>query len=334
MKRVLVTGANGFVGRMLCQTLVERGFVVRGVVRGLAGVPPPCRADAGKKFHRVAVSNIGPETDWFGALHDIDAVVHLAARVHVMNNTSGNLLAAFREVNTAGTERLARQAAAAGVRRFIYLSSVKVNGEETGLSDERRGLSFSEKDVPNPRDPYAVSKWEAEQLLHNISKETGMEVVIVRPPLVYGPGVKANFLHLLQWVEKGIPLPLGRVNNRRSLIALDNLVDFLVRCLEHPAAAGQTFLVADGEDLSTPELIHRIGSQIGKPVVLLPMPSSLLRMVGRIVGRKKEVDRLCSSLQIDISKAKKILRWKPPVSVNDALRKTVSWYLEQKVYHG
>jgi nucleoside-diphosphate-sugar epimerase len=217
-----------------------------------------------------------------------------------------------------------------------YLSSIKVNGEHTGLRCEESGyrkknekIRFSETDTPNPQDPYAVSKWEAEQLLHDIATETGMEVVIVRPPLVYGPGVKANFLRLLQFVEKGLPLPLASIRNKRSMVSLDNLVDFLICCLEHPAAAGEIFLISDGEDVSTPELIQRIASQIKRPARLFPVPVNLLKLVAKLTCKTAELDRLCGSLQVDISKAKKVLGWEPPFSVDQGLAKTVAWYTKR-----
>ena len=310
---------------------------------------------------RVVVGDIGPETDWSDALSGIEGIVHLAARVHVMRESAADPLAAFRLVNVASTERLVRQAAEAGVKRLVYISSVKVNGERTGDRGQRsevrgqekaevgsqksevrgrrsevRGREcelkevFSEKDVPEPQDPYAVSKWEAEQILAEISSATGIEIVIIRPPLVYGPNVRANFLRLLRWVNKGVPLPLGMVDNRRSLVSLDNLVDFLITCIEHPAAAGETFLVSDGEDLSTPALIRRIALSMNIPARLIPVPVCLLRLGGSLLGKKSEVDRLCGSLQVDISKAKSVLGWKPPLSVDEGLAKTADWCLNDE----
>lgn len=329
MQRVLVTGASGFVGRALIERLLRDGvFVPRAVSRSDRSWPFGAEA--------VRIDDLALDTDWReafapGAGGDApSAVVHLAARVHTMDDNSTDPLTEFRKVNTLGTERLARMAAAAGVKRFVYVSTIKVNGESTEHDPQRRSLAFSEKDVPYPRDPYGESKWEAEQTLLRVSDETGMEIVVVRPPLVYGPEVRANFLRLLHWVDKGIPLPLASVDNRRSLVALDNLVDFLMLCIEHPAAAGETFLVADGEDLSTPELIRRIAAHMGRPARLIPLPLGLIRLAGRLSGKEAMVDRLCGSLRVDNSNALQVLGWKPPVSVDEGLSKTVAWYLKDK----
>ena len=353
---ILITGANGFIGQALCKRMLADGYQVRGAVRdGRQMTVLPSGVE------RVQIGNIGPKTDWSKALAGIDGIVHLAARVHVMRENAADPLAAFREVNVEGTKCLAIAAANAGVKRFVYISSVKVNGERTGDRGQRsevrgqekaevgsqksevrgrrsevRGREcelkevFSEKDVPCPQDPYAVSKWEAEQILAEISSATGIEIVIIRPPLVYGPNVRANFLRLLRWVNKGIPLPLGMVDNRRSLVSLDNLVDFLITCIEHPAAAGETFLVSDGEDLSTPALIRRIALSMNIPARLIPVPVCLLRLGGSLLGKKSEVDRLCGSLQVDISKAKSVLGWKPPLSVDEGLAKTADWCLNDE----
>ncbi|MCK4468842.1 MAG: SDR family oxidoreductase [Desulfobacterales bacterium] len=373
---ILITGANGFIGRALCKRLLADGYQVRGAVRGqekteVGGLRSAVYAKLRRARDvgglRAEVGNIGPETDWSEALDGIDGIVHLAARVHVMRESATDPLAVFRQVNVVGTERLARQAAEAGVERMVYISSVKVNGEGTdpqitqitrirekgtGVSRLRtrraRALSrqeatpcqggqegelkefFSEKDVPEPQDPYAVSKWEAEQVLRDVEADTGLEVVILRPPLVYGPNVRANFLRLLRWVNKGIPLPLGMVDNRRSLVSLDNLVDFLITCIEHSTAAGETFLVSDGEDLSTPALIRRIALSMNIPARLIPVPVCLLRLGGSLLGKKSAVDRLCRSLQVDISKAKSVLGWKPPLSVDEGLVKTADWCLNDE----
>lgn len=261
------------------------------------------------------VGNIDSFTRWEGAVSGVDTVIHLAARVHMMNDTSTDPLAEFRRVNTEGTLNLARQAAEAGVRRFIFLSSVKVNGE-TGF--------FRESDVEDPQDPYAISKCEAEQGLRRIAAETGMAVVIIRPPLVYGPGVKANFQSLMRAVGKGVPLPLGAIDNRRSLVGIDNLVDLIVTCIDHPAAANETFLVSDGEDLSTPELVRRIARALGKPARLFPVSPALLKAAATLLGRREAVERLLSSLQVDISKTRDLLGWRPPVSVDAGLTRAVS----------
>ena len=261
------------------------------------------------------MGSLSSETDWMEALRSVRQVVHLAARVNVMNEKSPDPLAEFRQVNVEGTANLARQAAAAGVRRFVYLSSIKVNGEFT-----QEGRPFTADDAPAPEDPYGVSKREAEQLLRQIATETGMEVVIIRPPLVYGPGVKANFESMMRWLARGVP-PLAAVTqNRRSLVALDNLVDLIVTCLNHPAAANQTLLVSDGEDLSTAELLKRMGATMGHPARLFNLPPLLLKIGAQLVNKPGIYQRLCGSLQLDIAKTRGIRDWTPPVTVEEGLR--------------
>ncbi len=268
----------------------------------------------------VGVGDIGPTTDWTHALQDVTCVVHCAARVHVMHEQASEPIKLFRRVNTEGTLNFARQAAASGVRRFVFVSSLKVNGETTAP-----GQAFSAQGTPAPQDPYGISKWEAEMGLLALSAATGMEVVIVRPPLVYGPAVKANFASLMRVVRRGVPLPLGAVTaNRRSLVALDNLVDLLITCTIHPAAAGQTFLVSDGEDLSTTELLRRVGHAVGKPARLIPVPSALLTLGARLLGKGAVSQRLLGSLQADISHTKTTLDWAPPVSVDEGLRRAAA----------
>lgn len=263
------------------------------------------------------MGSLSSVTDWTVALRSVDQVVHLAARVHVMNDKSSDPLAEFRQVNVEGTANLARQAAAAGVRRFVYLSSIKVNGEFT-----QEGRPFTADDAPAPEDPYGVSKHEAEQALRQIAADTGMEVVIIRPPLVYGPGVKANFESMMRWLARGVPLPLAAVTqNRRSLVALDNLVDLIMVCLSHPAAANHTFLVSDGEDLSTAELLKRMGAAMGKPARLFYLPPVLLKLGAQVVKKPGIYQRLCGSLQLDITKTRRLLGWSPPVSVDEGLRR-------------
>lgn len=301
MSRVLLTGSTGFVGSCLAAR-IYRNYEVIGVSR---------RGGSGSN---TIVSEIDGGTDWADAVSGTDVVIHLAARVHMMHDTSADPLTEFRKVNTEGTLNLARQAAAAGVRRFIFLSSVKVNGE-TGF--------FRESDPEHPQDAYAVSKFEAEQGLRRIASETGMAVTIIRPPLVYGPGVKANFQALVRAVQKGIPLPLGAIDNRRSLVAIDNLVDLIVACIDHPAAANETFLVSDGEDLSSPELVRRLARAMGKPARLVPVPPGLLMAAARLAGRRTAAERLISSLQVDISKAARLLDWHPPVTVDEGLARVV-----------
>ena len=263
-------------------------------------------------------------SNWTDALSGVKVVVHLAARVHIMRDEAADPLAEFRRVNVEGTLNLARQAAEAGVRRFVYLSSIKVNGEQTLL-----GKPFTEQDLPTPLDPYGMSKYEAEEGLRKLAQKTGMEVVVIRPVLVYGPGVKANFLNMMRWLHKGVPLPLGAIHNRRSLVALDNLVDLIVTCIDHPAAANQIFLVSDGEDLSTTELLRRMGLALGRPARLIPVPVSLLTAWAALLGRRDMAQRLCGSLQVDISKTQTLLGWKPPISVDEGLRRTAQGFLHE-----
>lgn len=254
---------------------------------------------------------------WGSALQCVDVVVHAAARVHVMSDDATDPLAEFHKINVEGTMCLARQAVAAGVKRFIFVSSIKVNGEGTDP-----GNFFSAESHPAPTDPYSISKYEAELALKELAHESGLEVVIIRPPLVYGSGVKANFLRMMHWVNKGVPLPLGAIDNRRSLVALDNLVDLIFTCIEHPAAANQTFLVSDGEDLSTSQLLRRLGLALDRPARLFPVPVRLLEAGAALVGQKALALRLFGSLQVDISKTKELLDWSPPIGVDEALRKT------------
>ena len=271
-------------------------------------------------IERIAVGGIDGNTDWSGALRGIDCLIHLAARVHVMHEKSSDPLTEFRRVNVEGTVRLAEAAAAAGVKRLVYVSSIKVNGEATF---ER---PFSESDVPNPPDPYGVSKYEAEMALQKISAETGLEIVIVRPPLVYGPGVGGNFARMLGWIEKGIPLPLGSVRNRRSMIYVENLADALIHCTTHAKAAGETFLVADSESVSTPELIRLLAEKMGRKPRVFSFPVSLLKLLGKFTGKSSEIERLTGSLEADASKIRKMLDWKPPRSLDDGLKKTAGWF--------
>ncbi len=270
----------------------------------------------------VAIGDLSPATDWTEALRSVDRVVHLAARVHVMTDKSFDPLAEFCRVNVEGTANLARQAAAAGVRRFIYLSSIKVNGEFTEV-----GRPFTADDAPAPEDPYGVSKYEGEQALRQIAAETGMDVVIIRPPLVYGPGVKANFESMMRWLSRGVPLPLAAVTqNRRSLVALDNLVDLIMTCLCHPAAAHQTFLVSDDEDLSTAGLLRRMGAALDHPARLFYVPPSMLKLGAQAVNQPGIYQRLCGSLQLDITKTRRLLDWTPPVSVDEGLRRAAKGF--------
>lgn len=300
---MLVTGATGFVGSSFCAKATKTGYYVRRIVRK--------RIDSDEHV----IENIDGSALWKPALDGIDTVVHLAARVHVMKDKANDPLAEFRRVNTQGTLNLARQAAGAGVRRFVFLSSIKVNGEYTANS-----RAFTENDQPNTVDPYALSKLEAEQSLLDIASNSDMEVVIIRPPLVYGPGVKGNFASMIKWVGKGLPLPFGAVHNKRSFIALDNLVDFILLCIKHPGAANEIFLISDGEDISTTELLQKVGKALDKRVVLLPVPVGLIKLGAGLLGKRDIADRLFGSLRVDSSKARQLLGWKPVVSMDEQLR--------------
>lgn len=307
MRRLLVTGATGFIGSVLCQRLQSDGLTVRGAVRSLS----LCQGS----FEAVEVGEIFAETDWSHALRDVDSIVHLAARVHVMRDKSLDPLTEFRRVNVDGTVKLARQAAAFGVRRFVFLSSIKVNGEFTEI-----GRPFSADAEPAPEDPYGYSKYEAEQQLQKIAADTGMEVVIIRTPLVYGPGVKANFESMMRCLARGVPLPLAAATaNRRSLVALENLVDLISTCLSHPAAVNQVFLVSDGEDLSTVDLLNRTGIALGHPARLFYIPPKLLELGAAAVKKMNLYQRLCGSLQLDITKTRQLLGWSPPINVDEGL---------------
>lgn len=317
MSLVLVTGANGFVGQSLCEEIIRQGL------QGRAGVRSPCQLPAG--VESVAVGAINGGTKWTDALSNVDIVIHLAARVHVMCDEAADPLTEFRAVNVEGTLNLAHQAAKAGVRRFIYLSSIKVNGERTFP-----GQPFTEQGVPAPLDPYGISKYEAEEGLRKLAPQTGMEVVIIRPPLVYGPGVKANFLNMMRWLHKGVPLPFGAINNRRSLVTLDNLIDLIIACIKHPAAANQIFLVSDGEDLSTTELLLHVAVALDMPARLLPVPQKLLEAGFKVVGKGDLAQRLCGSLQVNITKACTMLNWSPPLSVDEGLRHTAEHFLRTR----
>lgn len=313
----LVTGATGFVGRPLCEHLASQGHSIVACVREAS----PNSWQAYPNILQADVGNISPDTDWTPALNGVACIVHLAARVHVMHECAQDVRAAYRAANTDSTLNLARQAAQAGVRRFVFVSTIKVNGEG-------RARTYAESDLPNPQDAYALSKWEAEQGLYEIAVQTGMQVVILRPPLVYGPGVKANFLRLMQLVERGWPLPLGAIHNRRSLLYVGNLVSAIEHCLVQPCAVGKTFLVSDGEEISTSDLVRLIASEMGKPARLLPVSPGLIRLAASMLGKRKEADRLLGSLSLDSGKLRHECGWQPPYTMREGLRETVAAYLE------
>ncbi len=304
--QVAVTGAAGFVGRALCEGLVQSHHRVTPVVRNSVGLPD-----------EAVVGDIGSVTDWRAILSGCDGIIHLAARVHDTSARDAGDLPVYRQINTEATLSLARQAAQAGVKRFVFVSTVKVNGE--GSSQPYR-----ETDVPAPVGVYAMSKWEAEQGLHRISRETGLEIVVLRPPLVYGPGVRANFLQLIHAIERGWPLPLDAIHNHRSLLYLGNLTDALRLCLEHPDAAGRTFLLDDGRAVSTPQLIRALAQAMGRPARLFSVPPWMLQAMGRLLGRTAELNRLMGSLYVDSSAIRSQLGWLPPYSMNVGLAATVA----------
>ncbi|MGI4848231.1 MAG: UDP-glucose 4-epimerase family protein [Janthinobacterium lividum] len=317
--KVLVTGAAGFVGAAMCTALREHGISYRGAVR---------RAAADRRTGSevgIEVGNIDAGTDWRAALAGCDTVVHLAARVHMMEDDASDKLAAFRAVNVEATMNLARQAIKAGVKRFVFVSSVKVNGEQTGIGGQVQ--TFSALDQPAPQDPYGVSKLEAELALRELSSQSGLELVIVRPPLVYGPGVRANFKKLIELVQRGLPLPFGRVANQRSMVALDNLVDLLVVCASDPRAAGQVFMVSDGQDVSLPDLIRLIAGALGKQAFLVPVPVCLMSAAATVLGKRASVARLFGSLQVDLQPTRTRLDWTPVVTMEEAMQETVAAFL-------
>ena len=318
--KILVTGVSGFVGKYLCNDLFQKKHFVVAATRS-PNVVINCT-------EQVIIGSISNPTDWSSAFQNIDILIHLAARVHVMNEVAVSALTEFRKVNVEGTLNLANQAAKAGVKRFIFVSSVKVNGEHT-----LGNCPFAENDTANPQDSYGISKHEAEQGLLAIAKETGMEVVIIRPPLVYGPGVKGNFASMMKWMNKNIPLPFGAIHNKRSLVALDNLVSFIIHCADYkktPQAANQVFLISDGEDVSTTELLQKVAKAFGKKALLLSVPVSLMTLSAKLLGKGDVANRLFASMQVDSSKARELLGWEPVITMDEQLNKTADAYLAKK----
>jgi len=310
--RVLVTGSSGFIGGAILAKLVD---MERYQLR-TAGRSKP--KNTSRDIDHVVIQDFSSDAKLADAVKDVDVIIHAAARVHVLQESSTDPLTEYRAVNLKGSMNLAQLGVEAGVRRLIFISSIKVNGEST-----EPGKPYTADDVPAPVDPYGVSKYEAELGLMHIAEKSGLEVVIIRPVIVYGPGVKANFLSMMNWLSKGIPLPFGSVPNKRSFLAVENLVDLIATCIDHPGAANQTFLVSDGEDLSTTELLRRMALALGKPSRLLPVPSGLLKTGARLLGKSDIAQRILGSLQVDISKTKKALGSVPPVGVDEAMRNTV-----------
>ena len=318
--QILVTGANGFLGKRLSLALAQKGYSVLGSVR-----QAPVAEDA---IHTVTIGQIGAETDWRQAVVDCDVVIHTAARVHIQNSHNSPAdWQLFHSINVDGTLNLARQAAACDVKRFIFISTIKVNGERTA-----RDHPFRATDVPNPQDPYGVSKLQAEIGLREIAQQTGMEVVIIRPPLIYGHGVKGNFQTLLRLVSKRVPLPFGYItSNRRSFVGLDNLISLINVCLSHPSAANQTFLVSDNEDVSTAELLIRLGKAVEKAALLLPVPLGFLGWLLKVLQKPDAFEKIAGTLQVDISETCALLEWQPTVSLNEGLANIVREASNEKV---
>ncbi|KII30993.1 MULTISPECIES: UDP-glucose 4-epimerase family protein [Pseudomonas] len=319
VETVLVTGGSGFLGGALLRHLDTSGQYSL-----IAALRKEC-SDLPQSIRRFLFADLTADVDWRDALDQVDVVVHSAARVHVMDESAADPLTEFRRVNVDATLNLARQAASAGVKRFIYISSIKVNGESTSP-----GIAFTADDTPAPLDPYGISKLEAELGLKALAIATGMEVVIIRPVLVYGAGVKANFLSMIRWLQRAVPLPFGAVHNKRSLVSLDNLVDLIVTCMRHPSAANQTFLVSDGHDLSTTELLRSLSAALHKPSLLIPLPVSLMSAAAKLLGKEAVAQRIFGSLEVDISKNQRLLGWVPPVSFPRALDATVKPFLDAR----
>lgn len=315
--KILVTGANGFVGSALCEKLSASKVQFLRVARSNSRVSEDT-------LQTTTYKDINYDADWVNVLQGIGTIIHLAARVHIMDDRAENPLQEFLEVNLHGTMNLAKQAAEAGVKRFVYISSIKVNGEFTNKEP------FSELDMPNPQDDYAISKMEAEQALLNLAKDTGMEVVIIRPPLVYGPGVKANFLSLLSVAKRSIPLPFDSIRNQRSMIYIDNLIDAITLCARHPGAAGNTYLVSDVGTVSTAGLIRRVANALGAPCLVFPLPLFVLKAIARFLGKQSVMDRLTQSLVVDSSKIHQELGWKPPCTMQKGLQETADWFLRNE----
>jgi len=319
--KICVTGSTGFIGKPLCIKLLKNNYTVLAATRYSSTLT----FNFHKNLSIIKLDNFNSRINLQQALSGVDCLIHCAAKAHAISKNKSDVLKAYREVNVEVTRNFAEQAANAGVKRFVFLSSIKVNGERTFGSD-----LFNHNDVPLPEDAYGVSKFEAEQMLSELSKRTGLEVAIIRAPLVYGEGVKGNFLYLLDFLYRGIPLPFASVVNLRSFIGLDNLIDFIIFCINHPKAGGKTFLVSDGQDISTPNLIRKLAGAIGKSSHLFPIPLSLIKLIGRLTGKSLEVARLVNSLRVDSSYARELLGWRPSFSLDEGLEKTGKWYLQNR----
>ncbi len=315
MHKILVTGGSGFVGRSLLECLAKKPYSLIVATRKNAN-----EILTGTAF---VIQGFDQATDWSQGLQGVQTVIHLASRVHVMNDTALDPLEEFRKVNVAGTIRLAEQAAQAGIKRFIFISSIGVNGDYTVNP-------FCADDPPNPLEPYAISKYEAEQSLQKLSKEYGFELVIIRPPLVYGANAPGNFGKLVKLIAKGYPLPLGAIKNKRSLVSINNLISLIMVCIEHPLASNQIFLVSDDEDISTTDLLRRVARVLSVPARLIPVPMVFLQLAAKMLRKEKLVQKVCGSLQLDISKTKELLAWTPLESVDQGLSQILRSFNDEK----
>ena len=316
--RILITGSTGFVGQELCKRLISEKYLIREIVR----------SSLKKKEELRDVYNVGEinrDTNWSAALKNVNCVIHCAGIAHNINENKSDFLDQYRKINVEGTRNLAEQSAKAGVKRIIFLSSIKVNGEETKFSSR-----FRHDDVPKPRGSYAISKWEAEKALKEVSKKYGLELVIIRPPLIYGPNVKGNFLRLMNIANRRIPFPISKINNLRSFVSLDNLVDLICCCINHPSAPGKVFLVSDDNDISTPELIKKLGHAMGKPQHLISIPLFILKFICKVIGKSSELNRLLGNCQVDCKNTYEVLNWRPYMNIDEGILKTVKYYLSQK----
>lgn len=316
MKKICVTGANGFIGNSICKILSDSGNIVRGFVRNFE---PSLNSD---KTEYISVGDISSKINWKDRLINFDYIIHCAGIAHMMDNNDKKNI--YNLINFEATKHLAEQAAKANIKRLIFLSTIKVNGESTGIDQkDNQSKIFKHTDLASPKDPYAISKFKAEKALWEISEKTGLEIVVLRLPLVYGQGVKGNLMQLIKLIKIGVPLPFALIKNQRSMIGIDNLIDLLIKCIENPKAAGKTFLVSDGQDISTPDLINSISISIGRSSRLIPVPISLLQVLGKLFKRQNEIEKLIGSLQIDSSYVREILNWTPKINIKEGIKKMV-----------